>query len=94
MRRQQTNQPMRRCIGCRTSYPQNELLRFTLEGKEIIPDEHGVRREGRGWYLCRNSECMEAAFRNRAFNRIAGRAVDNDYIRRVIEESISNTKED
>ena len=46
MRRHQTTEPMRRCIGCRQSRPQSEMMRFTLNGTDIIADTCG-RNEGR-----------------------------------------------
>ena len=41
MRRHQTLKPMRRCIACRESKPQDELIRFTFDGKAVAADENG-----------------------------------------------------
>ena len=82
MRRHQTAKPMRRCIACRESKPQDELMRFTLEDGRIVADE-GERRDGRGFYLCRDTGCIETAIKRKAFNRVCKRNVDEDEIRRV-----------
>ena len=92
MRRQQQNKPMRRCIACYTSFPQEDLLRFTLQDGRVTADQAG-RNDGRGFYLCNKSECLELAIKKKAFNRICKKDVDPDTIRQVVEEALSNTKE-
>lgn len=82
MRRHQTAKPMRRCIACRESKPQDELMRFTVIGDEIVADD-GAKRDGRGFYLCRDTECIETAIKRKAFNRVCKRNVDEKEIRRV-----------
>lgn len=84
---------MRRCIGCRTSFPAEQLIRFTLIGDDPIPDTDG-KKDGRGFYLCRNRECLEAAIKVKAFNRICRKNVDPDTLRHVVESFLSDTKED
>lgn len=92
MRRQQQSKPMRRCIGCYTSYPQDQLQRFTLVDGEIVADTDG-KNDGRGFYLCKKSECLDVAIKKKAFNRICKRNVDPDTIRQVVEKVLGNTKE-
>ena len=51
---------MRRCIGCMTSFPKNEVVRIVAaDGKPVI-DLTG-KRNGRGAYLCRSLDCLEMA---------------------------------
>ena len=91
MRRHQTTAPMRRCIGCMRSYPQDELMRFTVSGTEIIPDTDHIR-EGRGYYLCRAEECVEASIKRRAWNRICKANIDRDEIRKIIGGAIDDNQ--
>ena len=92
MRRQQQNKPMRRCIACYTSLPQDEMLRFTLtDGKMLFDD--GEKSDGRGYYICNTIECLELAIKKKAFNRVCKGIVDPDTIREVAMEVIGNTKE-
>ncbi|MBR0374771.1 MAG: YlxR family protein [Mogibacterium sp.] len=60
--------PMRRCIGCMTSYPKNTLIRIAYDGQQLTVDTTG-RARGRGVYLCRNEECINTAIKRRALNR-------------------------
>ena len=61
--------PMRRCVGCMESKPKSQLLRIGYEDGHLVIDEES-KVEGRGAYLCRSSECAEAAAKRRAFNRV------------------------
>ena len=60
------NVPMRRCVGCMTSFPKKEILRIAAEGGRIKIDRTG-RANGRGAYLCRSLECFDAAVKKRRF---------------------------
>ena len=74
---------MRRCIACRESKPQDELIRFVLNGQEPVADISG-RAEGRGFYLCRNAECLKTAIKRKAFNRVCKRNLDEKEISRLV----------
>ena len=89
MRRHQTAKPMRRCIACRQSRPQAELIRFTLSGDSIAADE-GERADGRGFYLCPDRGCAENAVKRKAFNRVCRRNMDTDEITKVIEKALDD----
>ncbi len=61
--------PMRQCTGCREMKNKKEMIRVlkTAEG-EIFLDATG-RKNGRGAYICRSSECLEKAVKNRGLER-------------------------
>lgn len=89
MRRHQTPKPMRRCIACRESKPQDELIRFTFDGTAVIADESG-KRDGRGFYLCRDANCAAEAIKRKAFNRVCRQNLDEKEIRNVIGQALDN----
>ncbi|MBQ6150779.1 MAG: DUF448 domain-containing protein [Mogibacterium sp.] len=89
MRRHKTTKPMRRCIACRESKPQDELIRFVLNGQDPVADISG-RAEGRGFYLCRNAECSATAVMRKAFNRVCKRNLDEKEISRLIEQVLDS----
>ncbi|MBQ0018154.1 MAG: YlxR family protein [Clostridiales bacterium] len=64
MRRHQSKKPMRRCVGCRQSFPQDELLRYVLTDGILNRDDIN----GRGYYICDNPKCQEAALKRRIAN--------------------------
>jgi predicted RNA-binding protein YlxR (DUF448 family) len=80
---------MRRCIACRESKPQDELIRFTY-ADGIIRADGDKPADGRGFYLCRDSKCIETAIKKKSFNRICRRNVDEGEIKSVIEQALNN----
>lgn len=60
--------PKRRCVSCMESFPQKDLIRLTLNGKDLIIDHTG-NAPGRGMYICRNEECIDKIIKKKAFNR-------------------------
>ena len=83
MRRHKTTKPMRRCIACRESKPQDELIRFVLNGQDPVAD-FGGKAEGRGFYLCKSAECVKLAVKRKAFNRVCKRNLDEREISSLI----------
>ena len=61
--------PMRQCVGCGEMKPKKELLRVikTAEG-EILLDDTG-RKNGRGAYICADSECLGKAEKSKGLAR-------------------------
>ena len=60
--------PERRCIGCMTSRPKQELIRIVADGSGLHIDPSG-KMPGRGAYLCRSEECARLAVKKNAFGR-------------------------
>lgn len=60
---------MRQCIGCGEMRSKREMIRIlrTTEN-EIILDATG-RKNGRGAYLCGNTECMKKAAKSKGLER-------------------------
>ena len=89
MRRAKSKTPMRRCVACRESKPQEELLRFTFSDGHLSADIDG-KSDGRGYYLCKEEACREAAIKHKAFNRACRTAISTDEVIKVIEEAFNN----
>lgn len=65
--------PMRQCVGCRQMKAKKEMIRVikTGSGEEettISLDATG-RKNGRGAYICPNSECLAAAIKSKGLER-------------------------
>ena len=89
MRRAKSKTPMRRCVACRGSRPQEEMIRFTLQGGRLAADD-GAKADGRGSYLCKNRACADEAVKRKAFNRAYRRNLDTDDVIKVIENAFNN----
>lgn len=61
--------PMRKCVGCQEMRPKREMIRVvkTVEG-DFELDATG-RKNGRGAYLCRSEECLDAAIKSKGLER-------------------------
>ena len=61
--------PMRKCVGCGTSKPKQELIRIVVSEEGVKTDPTG-RANGRGVYLCKGSvECAKTAKKRNAIGR-------------------------
>lgn len=84
--------PMRRCIGCRESFPQRDLIRLTYDGEYVRVDRDG-RARGRGVYLCRNPECIEKARKTRAIQRNYKKDIRQEITDAALDEALAFVKE-
>lgn len=84
--------PMRRCIGCRGSFPQNTLIRMSLWNEEIHVSRNG-KTPGRGVYLCKNPECIEKARKSNALQRNYKRAIRQIITDTAFDEALASVKE-
>lgn len=88
------NVPMRKCVGCMTSFPKGELVRFVAAGGKAVPDLPG-RANGRGVYLCRSMECFDLAAKKKRLShalRVALTAEDYVGLREKYANELSNAE--
>ena len=57
--------PLRKCLGCMSSFPKKDLVRVlkTPEG-EVIIDLSG-KKSGRGAYICKDKACLKKAIKSK-----------------------------
>jgi len=60
--------PMRRCVGCMESKPKRELIRIVASDSGPKIDLSG-KANGRGIYLCPDTECFTKARKKKAIGR-------------------------
>ena len=70
--------PLRQCIGCGQMKGKKEMMRIlrTTEG-EIVLDMTG-KKNGRGAYLCRSSDCLKKARNSKGLERSFKRSIPNE----------------
>lgn len=78
--------PQRKCAGCGELKDKKELIRVvrTPEGEFRI-DTTG-KATGRGAYICRKKECLEAAKKNHGLERSFRQKINNEVYDRLAEE--------
>lgn len=66
--------PMRQCVGCREMKAKKDMIRVIKTAGEdetesrILLDATG-RKNGRGAYICPNSECLKTAIKSKGLER-------------------------
>lgn len=55
--------PIRTCIGCRSKFPQNCLIRFVCHRGESLEIQELTKLPGRGAYVCSSVSCIQDAFK-------------------------------
>lgn len=77
--------PQRTCIGCNEKKDKNKLIRIVKNRNSEISIDVTGKMEGRGTYICNNSECLNKAVKNKRMARIFEIEISND-----IYESLRN----
>ena len=70
--------PMRQCIGCGEMKPTKEMLRVIKTAEEEIMLDTTGRKNGRGAYLCPNSECLKKAIKGKGLERSFKMSIPKD----------------
>lgn len=80
------------CVGCGEMFDKRDLIRVvkSLEG-DISIDLTG-KKNGRGAYICNNTECLKKAKKRKSIERAFSVKID-DEIYSKMEEEILNAKE-
>ena len=60
---------MRQCLGWREMKPKKELIRVVRQPDGGIALDFRGKAQGRGAYLCHDTECLKKAVRSRALER-------------------------
>ena len=61
--------PMRQCIGCREMKPKRELIRVVRSPEGAISIDLRGKANGRGAYICPDTQCLKKAIRAKALAR-------------------------
>ena len=61
--------PMRKCVGCQEMKSKREMIRVLKTENEGIRLDATGKKNGRGAYICRSSECLEKAVKNHGIER-------------------------
>ena len=80
--------PIRKCIGCMESKPKKELVRIVASKEGDVRLDPSGKANGRGAYLCPNTECLAKAKKKNAFSRNLNISVKEQDVM-LIEEEIN-----
>ena len=60
--------PLRQCVGCGEMKAKKELIRVIKNDEGVFLDASG-RKNGRGAYICANTDCLEKARKSKGLER-------------------------
>ena len=75
-----------RCIGCGEMKPKKEMLRIIKTAEEEILLDTTGRKNGRGAYICPNSECLKKAVKGKGLERSFKMAIPKDVYEMLTKE--------
>lgn len=82
--------PMRQCVGCQEMKVKKEMMRVIriTEEKENAVFELDVtgRKNGRGAYICKNADCLNAAIKNKGLERSFKMPIPKDIYEKLTKE--------
>lgn len=78
--------PLRRCVGCNESKPKKELVRIVKSKEGEIAVDLTGKANGRGAYICRDSECLKKAIKSKRVERALETQIPDEVYERLIEE--------
>lgn len=58
----------RRCVACRQTKQQNEMLRIARINNQFIIDKNN-KLDGRGAYVCKDQKCIDLTIKKKLLNR-------------------------
>lgn len=78
--------PVRQCIGCGEMKNKKDMMRILrTPDEEIILDLTG-KKNGRGAYLCKQSECLKLARKNKGLERSFKMSIQSQVYDKLEEE--------
>lgn len=78
--------PMRQCVGCNEMKTKREMIRVIKTAEEEIVLDATGKKNGRGAYICPNSECLEKARKSRGLERSLKMAIPKEIYEQLGEE--------
>lgn len=61
--------PLRKCTGCGEMKAKKELVRVLKTPEDVIVLDVTGKQNGRGAYLCKNSDCLKMAEKSKGIER-------------------------
>ena len=78
--------PMRQCMGCRERRAKRELIRVVRGTDGTVCLDFSGKLNGRGAYLCSNTECLKKAQKSKALERSLEVPIPEEVYDRLLRE--------
>ena len=78
--------PQRQCMGCRERKAKKEMIRVVRCTDGTVSLDFSGKMNGRGAYICPQSECLKKALRSKALDRSLEVTIPEQVIARLEKE--------
>ena len=82
--------PQRQCMGCRERRAKKEMIRVVRCTDGAVNLDFGGKMNGRGAYICPNSECLKKALKSKALDRSLEVTIPQEVYDRLTREMEGN----
>ncbi len=76
----------RMCVGCHEMFDKRQLVRIVKSPDGEINIDLTGKKNGRGAYICRNSECLNKAKKRGALEKAFSQNIDDEVYARLKDE--------
>ena len=81
--------PLRQCTGCMERKAKNELIRVVRTPENDIALDFSGKMNGRGAYICKNSDCLSLAVKKKRLENTFGVSIPEEIFERLKKELTS-----
>ena len=78
--------PQRQCMGCRERKAKRELIRIVRGTDGEVRVDFGGKMNGRGAYICPDSECLKRVQKSKALERSLEIPIPDEVFERLAKE--------
>ena len=75
--------PQRMCVACRSMHDKDKLIRIVVENEDLVIDT-SQKKLMRGFYLCKNTDCINLAQKKKVFQRALKKNVSDEFLKELI----------
>ena len=78
--------PQRQCMGCRERKAKREMIRVVRTPEGAVNQDFGGKMNGRGAYICPDSECLKKVQKSKALERSLEIPIPDEVFERLSKE--------
>ena len=78
--------PQRQCMGCRERKPKLDMIRIVRTPEGVVTLDFGGKMNGRGAYICPDSECLKKVQKSKALERSLEIPIPDEVFERLSKE--------
>lgn len=86
--------PLRKCTGCGEMKTKKEMIRVLKTPEDMIVLDTTGKKNGRGAYLCNQTECLKKARKSKGLERSLQCAIPNEVYEELEKELMHNGTEE